>query len=82
LQLKLGLGQRRDLMAAAHPRSVRRHVWFAGILGLWALIGTVSSLAVQHWTITAITLATAAFGLHVVGVAPLAAPHSKGESMD
>jgi hypothetical protein len=60
VQLKLGLVQRLDLMAAANPRSVRRHVWFTGLLGLWALIGAVSSLAVQHWTIAAITLATAA----------------------
>jgi hypothetical protein len=60
VQLKLGFMQRLDLMAAQKPRSVRRSLWFNGLLGLWALVGAVSSLAMQHWRIAAIFFATAA----------------------
>jgi hypothetical protein len=31
------------------------------LLGLWALGGAASSLAVEHWTIAAMTLTTATF---------------------
>jgi hypothetical protein len=58
--IKPGLMRRLDLMAVANPQSVRRGLWFNGALGLWALIGAVSSLAVQHWAIAAMTFATAA----------------------
>ena len=61
VQLKPGLVQRFDLMAVAKPRKVRRAFRFYGVLGFWALIGAVSSLAVQHWKIAAITFATAEF---------------------
>jgi hypothetical protein len=61
VQLKPGLVQRFDLMAVAKPRKVRRAFRFYGVLGFWALIGAVSSLAVQHWKIAAITFATAVF---------------------
>jgi hypothetical protein len=58
--IKPGLIRRLDLMAVANPRSVRRGLWFNGALGLWALIGAVSSLAVQHWAIAAMAFAAAA----------------------
>src|SRR5262245_24014086 len=59
VQLNLGFMQRLDLLAARKPRSVRRSLWFNGLLGLWALVGAVSSLAMQHWMIAAILIATA-----------------------
>ncbi len=59
-QLKLGLVQRLDLMAVVNPRSVRRGLWSFGVLGLWAVIGAVSSLSVQDWMVAAITIANAA----------------------
>ena len=53
-----GVARRLDLLALRKPQTVKRGMWFEGILGLWAAIGTVSSLAVQHWGIAAITCAT------------------------
>jgi hypothetical protein len=60
VQIKPGLPQRFDLMAVANPRSIRRSFWFFGLLGLWSLIGAVSSLAVAHWVLAAMALACAA----------------------
>jgi hypothetical protein len=60
VQINPGLVQRIDLMAVASPRSVRRSFWFLGLLAIWTLIGAVSSLAMEHWAIAAITSATAA----------------------
>jgi hypothetical protein len=60
VQIEPGLMRRLDLMAVANPRSVRRGLWFNGALGLWTLIGAVSSLAVRHWAIAAIAFAAAA----------------------
>ena len=60
VQINPGLVQRIDLMAVADPRSVRRSFWFFGLLAIWALIGAVLSLAVEHWAIAAMTSATAA----------------------
>jgi hypothetical protein len=52
--------RRLDLMTVANPWSVRRGLWVSGALGLWALMGAVSSLAVRHWAIAAMAFAAAA----------------------
>ena len=59
-QVKLGLLQRIDLRAAQNPRWARRQVWFSSVLGLWALISAVSSLAMQHWKIATLFMVTVA----------------------
>jgi hypothetical protein len=54
IHINPGLSRRIDLMAVANPRSVRRLMWFHGILFVWCSISLVSSLATQRWSIVAI----------------------------
>lgn len=55
-----GLRRRLDLFVVREPAAARRDVWFFGLLGSRATVGTVTSVAVGHWSIALITMATAA----------------------
>jgi len=47
--------ERLDVLAVVKPASNRRAMWVFGALGVWALVGAVTSVSAGNWDVAAIS---------------------------
>jgi hypothetical protein len=59
IRISPGLARRIDLVAVANPVATKRNIWTFGVLGVWTLLGTTSSIVSGQWGLAAVFVAIA-----------------------